>query len=428
MGRALRHRNYRLFFAGQAISLVGTWLTHVATSWLVYRLTGSALLLGVVSFASQAPLFFLGTFAGVLVDRLDRKRVLLVTQAGSMLQSGLLAYFALRGEIDVFRIVALSLFQGLLTVIDMPARQSMLVDLIEDRSDLPNAVALNSSMVNAARLVGPSIAGILIAAFGEGMCFLIDAFSYVAVLGSLLAMDVPRRAARASRRVMAELSDGVRYAFGFPPIRSLLVLLTIASLMGMPYTTLMPMIVRKMFHGDAALLGFMTAAAGLGALTGGLYLAARSSVLGLGRVIVWGASLFGLSLLALSLSRSIPLSIALTALTGLSMMIQMAASNTVLQTIVDEDRRGRVMSMFSVAVFGTAPFGSLLAGSVADRVGAPLTLAVGGGVCLLNALVFMRSLPQLRAHVRPIYRRLGILPELATGVESASRPSVPPAV
>jgi MFS family permease len=426
MGRALRHRNYRLFFAGQAISLIGTWLSQVATSWLVYRLTGSALLLGVNAFASQAPLFFLGPFAGVLIDRLDRKRVLLGTQCAAMLQSALLAYFALAGRIDVVHIVALSLFQGFITVLDMPARQSLVLDLIDDRADLPNAVALNSSMFNVARLLGPSIGGLLIAATSEGVCFLVDAVSYLAVIASLLRLEVPRRAAQPRADIVAQLRDGVDYALGFPPIRAILALLAVASLLGMPYATLMPMVVRAVFGGEASLLGFMTAASGLGALVAALYLASRATVVGLGRMIAWGAGVFGLALVGLSLSRWVALSQVLMALAGFGMMIQMASGNTVLQTIVDDDKRGRVMSLYSMAVFGITPFGSLLAGSCADWLGAPITLALGGGACLLNAFVFARTLPELRRHVRPIYQRLGILPELAQGVASASPPSIPP--
>jgi MFS family permease len=426
MGRALRHRNYRLFFFGQAISLIGTWLTQVATSWLVYRLTGSALLLGLTAFASQAPLFFFGPFAGVLIDRLDRKRVLVATQLAAMLQSGLLAYFALSGQIDVVHILALNLFQGLVTVLDMPARQSLVVDLLDDRADLPNAVALNSSMVNVARLLGPSIGGLLIAAAGEGMCFLIDAISYLPVIASLLRMQVRPRAPHMPAHVLTQLREGLGYAFGFPPIRAVLVLLAIAGLMGMPYAILTPMLVRSVFHGEAALLGFMMAGSGVGALMAALYLASRSTVLGLGRWISAGAWLFGASLLGLALSRWLLLSVALMALAGFGMMIQMASSNTVLQTIVEEDRRGRVMSLYSMAVFGITPFGSLLAGSVADHVGVTVTLALGGGACLLNAFLFARALPELRRHVRPIYQRLGILQELADGVASASAPSVPP--
>lgn len=427
MTRALRHRNYRLFFAGQAISLMGTWLTQVATSWLVYRLTGSALYLGLAGFASQAPLFFLGPFAGVFVDRFNRRGVLLLTQTAAMVQSGLLAFFALQGSIDVAHIITLNLLQGLINVLDMPARQTMLVELLEDRADLPNAVALNSSMVNAARLVGPSLGGLLIATTGEGICFMIDAISYVAVIASLLALRLPPTPPGLKHEpVLKQLREGMRYAFGFPPIRSVLLLLTIASLLGMPYSTLMPMVVRTMFQGDARTLGFMMAASGVGALSGALYLASRSSVLGLGRVICFGALTFSLALLGLALSRWLVVSLALMVLAGLGMMIQMASSNTVLQTIVDERRRGRLMSLYTVAVFGTTPFGSLLMGSVADRLGAPLTLGLGGGACLLSALYFIHTLPRLREHVRPIYQKLGILPELAEGVAEATAVSAPP--
>ena len=426
MGRALRHRNYRLFFVGQAISLTGTWLTQLATAWLVYRLTGSALLLGVASFAGQAPMLFLGPFAGVWIDRLDRRRVLIATQSCAMLQSALLAAFALSGTIGVIHIVLLNLFQGLINVLDMPARQTMVIDMLEDRADLPNAVALNSSMVNAARLVGPSIGGLLIAAFGEGMCFLLDALSYAAVIGSLLAMRVAQRPSKHTARVLHQLHDGLRYAAGFPPIRAVLGLLAVTSLLGLPYMTMMPVIVRSVFHGEASLLGFMMAGSGLGALVGALYLASRASVLGLGRVIALGSGMFGVALVGLSLSRHVALSLVLMAVAGASMMVQVAASNTVLQTIVDEERRGRVMSLYSVAIFGMMPFGNLLAGMLAERIGASETLGVGGVMCAIGGLGFLRILPALRSHVRPIYERLGILPELAQGVSAASAPSSDP--
>lgn len=420
MGRALRHRNYRLFFMGQAVSLTGTWLTQVATSWLVYRLSGSALLLGVASFAGQAPMFFLGSFAGVWIDRLDRRRVLIFTQSCAMLQSGLLAAFALTHTIGIAHILCLNLFQGLINVLDMPARQTMLVDMLDDRADLPNAVALNSSMVNAARLVGPSIGGILIARFGEGVCFAADTLSYAAVIGSLLAMRVAQRPTPHGTHVLHQLRDGLRYALGFPPIRAVLLLLSITSLMGLPYMTMMPVVVRTVFHGEASLLGFMMAASGLGALCGALYLASRSSVLGLGRIAALGAGSFGLSLAGLSFSRNVALSLGLMAVAGASMMVQMAAGNTILQTIVDEDRRGRVMSLYSVAVFGMMPFGNLLAGTLADRIGASATLGLGGVCCAIGGLLFLRVLPALRSHVQPIYERLGIVPELARGVSGAS--------
>jgi MFS family permease len=425
MGRALRHRNYRLFFVGQGVSLIGTWLTQVAASWLIYRLTNSALLLGLASFASQAPLFFLGPVTGVIADRLDRRRVLLFTQVCSMLQSALLAYFALRGTIGISHILVLNLFQGLVNALDMPARQSMLVSLIDDRADLPNAVALNSSLVNVARLLGPSLGGLLIAGVGEGVCFLIDAVSYLAVIASLWVMHVAPSPVRSEVHLLKQLREGVVYALGFPPIRAVLLLLAAASLLGMPYATLMPMIVRTLFHGDAKLLGFMMAGSGVGALAAALYLASRSTVVGLGRVIVVGACLFGASLVGLALSRSLIVSGLLITVTGFSMMIQMASSNTILQTIVDEQQRGRVLSLYSMAAFGMAPFGSLLAGSVADRIGAALTLGIAGALCMVSALLFALQLPALRAHVRPIYQRLGIVPELADGVASASLPEVP---
>jgi MFS family permease len=427
LGRALRSRNYRLFFAGQSVSLVGTWLTRVATSWLVYRLTHSSFLLGVVGFAGQIPTFFLAPLAGVWVDRWDRHRVLVVTQALAMIQSALLAWFAIAGTITVLHVIVLSVFQGLINAVDMPARQAFLIEMIESRDDLPNAIALNSSMVNGARLLGPSVAGVLIAAVGEGWCFAIDAVSYLAVIVSLLAMRIERRLrAPRTRRVSAELREGLRYAAGFPPIRAVLLLLALVSLMGMPYTVLMPVIATEVLHGDANTLGFLMAASGLGALAGALYLAARPSVVGLGRVTAYAAGAFGLGLVAFSRSRAFPLSLALMVVTGGAMMIQMAASNTILQTIVDEDKRGRVMSFYAMAFFGTVPLGSLFAGALAERVGAPDTILVGGVVCVAGSLLFLRALPGIRRLVRPIYVRLGVLPEIAEGVRAATQLTVPP--
>jgi MFS family permease len=414
LARALRHRNYRLFFGGQSLSLIGTWLTRVATSWLVYRLTGSTIALGVVGFASQIPTFLIAPLAGVWVDRWNRHRVLVVTQVLAMLQSGALAALALTGKIDIASIVVLSLFQGLINAFDVPARQSFVVQMVADREDLPNAIALNSSMVNAARLLGPSIGGILIALVGEGYCFAIDALSYLAVIASLLAMRIPATArAPGEKRLLAELREGFRYAAGFVPIRSVLLLLALVSFMGMPYTVLMPAVAAQVLGGGAHTLGFLMAASGIGALIGTLYLASRRSVVGLGRVIVLASATFGLGLIAFSLSQSFWLSVAILIPTGLGMMVQMAASNTVLQTVVDEDKRGRVMSFFTMAFFGTVPFGSLFAGLMADRFGAATTIAVGGATCVLGSLLFLRKLPELRRLTRPVYVRLGILPEIA---------------
>ncbi|HST51759.1 MAG TPA: MFS transporter [Pyrinomonadaceae bacterium] len=428
MLRALGHRNYRLFFSGQSISLVGTWMTRIATSWLVYRLTGSALLLGVVGFAGQIPSFVLAPFAGVLVDRWNRHRLLVVTQVLAMLQSLALAVLALSGVINIRHVIWLSVFQGLINAFDMPARQAFVVEMVERREDLPNAIALNSSMVNAARLVGPSIGGVVIAAVGEGWCFMIDAVSYIAVIASLLAMTVTPRFTEKIREanMLRQLREGFSYAARFAPIREVLLLLALVSLVGMPYTVLMPVFANEVLHGGPNTLGLLMAASGVGALAGAMFLAARKSVLGLGTLIPLTAAAFGAGLVAFSFSRVLWASLALMVVTGLGFMVQMAASNTVLQTIVDEDKRGRVMSFYTMAFMGTAPFGSLLAGSVAERVGAPHTLLFGGVGCVVGAIWFAFSLPALRRDVRPIYERIGILPEMAAGIHTTSELSVPP--
>jgi MFS family permease len=421
MVRALAHRNYRLFFAGQGTSLVGTWITRVATSWLVYRLTGSAAVLGVVGFAGQIPTFLLAPVAGVWVDRWSRYRVLVVTQVLSMLQSLALAWLAFAGTISVRRILFLSAFQGVINAFDTPARQAFVVEMVDDRADLPNAIALNSSMVNGARLVGPSVAGVLIAVAGEGWCFLLDGVSYAAVIASLLMMRLAPAKPRASgKRVLLELRDGFRYAFGFAPIRSVLMLVTLISLMGMPYTVLMPVIADQVLHGGPHTLGFLMGATGVGALGGAIYLASRRSVLGLGRVISAAAALFGCGLIAFSFSRTFAVSLALLVVVGFGFMVQLASSNTIIQTIVREDMRGRVMAFYTMAFMGTAPFGSLMAGGLASRIGAPHTILVGGFACIAGGIAFSRHLPRLRALVTPIYVERGILPEIATGLAEAA--------
>ncbi len=428
MWRALKHRNYKLFFSGQSISLVGTWMTRIATSWLVYRLTGSALLLGVVGFAGQIPSFVLAPFAGVLVDRWNRHRLLVATQVLALLQSTALAVLALTGLINIRQVILLSVFQGLINAFDMPARQAFVVEMVEKREDLANAIALNSSMVNAARLVGPSIGGVIIALVGEGWCFMLDAVSYLAVIASLVAMQLTPRLTRRmnNANILQQLREGWRYAFHFAPIRDVLLLLALVSLVGMPYTILMPVFANDVLRGGPYTLGLLMAASGVGALVGAMFLAARKSVLGLGKYIPLTAGAFGAGLIAFSFSRRLWLSLMLMMVTGLGFMVQMAASNTVLQTIVDEDKRGRVMSFYTMAFMGTAPFGSLLAGSVAERIGAPHTLLFGGVGCVLGALWFARALPALRRDVRPIYVKIGILPEMAAGIHQTSEFSVPP--
>ena len=419
--RALRHRNYRLFFGGQGISLIGTWMTRVATGWLVYRLTGSAFLLGLVSFAGQIPILFLGPFAGVWVDRLNRRSVLIFTQILSMMQSFALATLALLGIITVTEVILLNLFQGAVNAFDMPARQAFLVEMVEDKQDLGNAIALNSSLVNAARLIGPSIAGILIAVVGEGYCFLIDGISYLAVIASLFAMIVAVQAStRAHESVLAELREGWDYVRGFRPISSILLLLAVISLVGMPYTALMPIFAGRILHGGAHTLGFLMGAVGVGALMGAVRLAARTTVLGLGRVLPMTAAGFGASLIAFAASRQLWLSLLLLVITGFCFMQQMASSNTILQTIAENNKRGRVMSFYSISFQGIAPFGSLIAGAAASRIGAPHTLMIGGAICIAGAALFALQLPAIRKLIRPIYAQMGIIPEVAEGLHAAT--------
>jgi MFS family permease len=420
--RAFRSRNYRLFFSGQSVSLIGTWMTRVATSWLAYRLTHSALLLGVISFVGQMPLFFVAPFAGVWIDRWNKHRLLIATQVLSMAQSLMLAVLAFGQSMKVWHLIVLMLFQGLVNAFDMPVRQAFVVQMVDRREDLPNAIALNSSMVNAARLLGPAIAGVVIASVGEAYCFLIDGLSYIAVILSLLAMRVaPQRTPRRSTRLLAELVEGWRYVAGSVPIRSILLLLALVSLVGMPYTVLMPVFAAQVLHGGPHTLGWLMSSIGIGALAGAIALAGRRSVVGLGRVIPISAGLFGAALVGFGVSRVLWLSIVLLVIAGLGMMRHMAASNTILQTILEEEKRGRVMAFYSMAFAGMSPFGSLLAGALAARIGAPLTVIASGVFCMAGAAAFASRLPRVRTFIRPIYQQLGILPEMAAGVQSASR-------
>jgi len=419
--RALRHRNFRLFFGGQSISLIGTWMTRIATSWLVYRLTGSALLLGTVSFAGQIPTFLIAPFAGVWVDRLDRRQVLVWTQALSMIQSLALAALTLSHHITIAWVLALSVMQGLINAFDMPGRQAFMVQMVEDKRDLSNAIAINSSMVNMARLVGPSLAGMLIAVTSEGWCFLIDGISYIAVIVSLLMMrlniaPVPRKAAS----TWTDLKAGWDYVSAFVPIRTILLLFAVISLMGMPFVVLMPIFAARVLHGGPHTLGFLMGAMGVGALISALSLAARKSVRGLVRMIPIAAAVFGLGLIGFGLSRVFWLSMIMVAIAGMGMMQGMAGSNTVIQTIVADDKRGRVMSYYTIAFVGMAPFGSLLAGSLAHAIGAPSTVIVSGAAVMLGAAWFWTQLPAVRRVMRPIYEEMGILPRREVVAEEAS--------
>jgi MFS family permease len=419
--RALRHRNYRLFFAGQSVSLIGTWMQQIAMSWLVFQMTQSSWDLGLVLFCGQVPALFLSPVAGVLTDRWDRHRLLLLTQSLAMLQALLLAALTLAGVVQVWHLILLSLFLGVVITFDMTGRQAFLTEMVSSREDLGNAIALNSSVVNGARLVGPSLAGLLLSVTSPGVCFLANGVSYVAVLVALLAMRLPpRERAHKHAPLWQGLREGFRYVFGFAPIRALLLLLGLASLTGMSYTVLLPQFTVGVLHGDAHVLGFLTAASGLGALAGALFLAARKSVLGLGRWVVLAAGLMGLALLGFDLARDLLPALGVLFVVGFAMMVQMAASNTILQTIVDEDKRGRVMSFYTMAFLGMAPLGSLLAGALAARAGLKVAFTVNGVLLLAGAAVFAFHLPRLRALVRPIYVRLGILPEIAAGIESAT--------
>lgn len=410
--RALRHRNFRLFFGGQSISVIGTWMTRVATSWLVYRLTGSALLLGTISFVGQIPTFLLAPLAGVIVDRIDRRKVLVWTQALAMLQSLALAWLTLSHRITIGEVLTLSAFQGHINAFDMPARQSFMVQMVEERADLSNAIAINSSMVNMARLVGPSLAGLLIAVKNEGWCFLIDGISYIAVIISLLIMNVPRAAEQGARSSMVtQLKEGWTYVAGFVPIRSILLLFALLSLMGWPFMVLMPIFAAKILHGGPHTLGFLMGAVGVGSLASALSLVMRRSVRGLTRVIPAAAVIFGIGLIAFGFSHYLWLSMLMMLVTGFGMMQGLTGSNTIIQTLVDENMRGRVMSYYTMAFVGMAPFGSLLAGTVAHAIGAPRTVIVSGVACILGGIWFTTQLPAIRRDMRPIYMRLGIIPQ-----------------
>lgn len=410
--RAFRSRNYRLFFMGQCISLIGTWMQQTAISWLVYRLTGSPFLLGLMAFAGQIPSFFVAPFAGVLVDRWNRHRVLLLTQALSMLQASALAALVMSGNIQMHHILILSLFIGLVNAFDMPTRQSFVIHMVEDKKLLGNAIALNSSMVHVARMIGPPIAGIIIAVAGEGICFSLNAASYIAVITGLLLMHInPIRTEGKQTQFLSAMKEGISYAFGFPPIRSIVLLLAFTSLLAMPYVVLLPVFAKDIFHGGSHTLGYLMGATGIGAFFGAIFLASRKSVAGLGRMLVIASSVLGGAIVIFSHSTLFGLSLVLLLFTGFGMMVTLTSSNSILQTIVDEDKRGRVMSFYTMAFMGMVPFGNLLYGALASKVGAQNTVLAGGVCCIAGSILFARRLPAMRRLVRPIYIRMGIIRE-----------------
>jgi MFS family permease len=421
--RALSHKNFRLFFSGQGISVIGTWIQRIAMIWLVYSLTNSAFILGVVGFAGQIPTLIVTPFAGVLADRMNKHKVILYTQVLSMFQAFILAVLVFTNTIQVWHIIVLSIILGIIDAVDMPTRQSFMVEMVgNNKDDLSNAIAMNSSMVNGARLIGPAIAGILISLVGEAWCFLINGLSFLAVIYSLIKMDlIPRVPEKKERRIFFELKEGFTYAFNFTPIKALLLMLALMSLMGAPIRVLAPVFAKQILHGGADTFGFLMGASGLGALIGAVYLMARKTILGLGRLIGYASGAFSLGLIAFGLSHNFLISLFFMLITGLGLMIEMAASNTVLQTIVEDNKRGRVMSFYAMSFRGMMPLGSLLSGILASLIGAPLTMIIGGGACLIGVAIYFTKLPLIRKAIRPTYEKLGILPAMLQGVQTATR-------
>lgn len=416
--RALKSQNYRLFFGGQAVSLIGTWLTTVATSWLIYRLAReggadagrSAFILGVVGFASQAPQLLLAPLAGAWVDRFDRHRVLVITQALSMVQSFLLAALVLSNHASILGVIFLNIFQGLLNAFDIPARQALTIDLVEKREDLSNAIALSSSMVHTARLIGPALAGFLIYHFGEGSCFLIDGFSYLAVLLALLKMNLKKRIIpEVTTSILTEVKEGFSYAWNFPPIRLLLIFVAAVSLLSTSQQVLLPIVSQHILGGGERIYGFLLCFSGFGALLGAIYLAGRKSIVGLIRVISLANFILGIGFIAFALSRGFWFCAISLTITGCALIIQVASINSILQTIVEDSKRGRIMGLFAFSFMGAMPVGSFISGVLAQHIGIPWTLAFSGIGCVLISFWFRRTLPVFRVHVLPIYVKLGLL-------------------
>jgi MFS family permease len=398
--RALRHRNFRLFFTGQIISLVGTWMQSIAESWLVYRLTGSAAKLGMVGFCAQIPVFLIAPLGGIAADHTNRRRTLVVTQSASMALALLYAALTLAHRIQVWQIFVLAAGLGVVNGFDIPTRQAFVVDMV-GKEDLMNAIALNSSMFNGARIVGPAIAGILVASIGEGWCFFVNGVSYVAVIAGLLMMRVPeRKKSPVTASPLARIAEGFRYTAGTRPIASLLLLLGLVSLAGMPYAVLMPIFADRVLHGGARVLGILMSASGFGALLGALSLAFRRGVTGLGRWVAVSAAGFGAALIAFSFSHSLWFSAALLIPVGYALMLEMASSNTLIQAMVPDELRGRVMAVYSMMFMGMAPIGALLAGFSAHAFGAAETVAAGGVLCIAGAAAFAWKLPSLRTEGR----------------------------
>jgi MFS family permease len=413
--RALRHANFRRFFIGQGLSLVGTWLQQVAMGWVTWRLSGSALLLGVVAFCSNVGILALGPFAGVLADRVNRRRALFVTQSLLLVQSVVLALLTALGQLAIWHLVACALWLGVVSAFDITLRQALYVHLVDDRIDLPNAIALNSLLVNMARVVGPALAGLLLAAAGEAVCFALNALSFVAVIIAISRLHWPRETKPKAPRggFWASWKEGARYALGFAPVRALLMLVAVAGWTITPYSSLMPVYAGKIYGGGPHTLGFLLSAAGVGALATTTYLAGRHSIRGLGRVIAGAAAVAGLALASFAWLTVFPLALVLLALVGGGVILAAASANTIIQTIVDDRLRGRVAGFYTMAFLGIAPLGNLAAGALAKAIGVQATFALNGMICAVAAFWFWRALPSLAAQLRPTYVRLGIITESA---------------
>ncbi|HLP62354.1 MAG TPA: MFS transporter [Candidatus Deferrimicrobium sp.] len=406
VGRAFRSRNYRLYFFGQGVSLIGTWMQNVALSWLVYRLTGSAFMLGVIGFITQTPMMILTPLTGVLADRWNRYRVMIATQVSMMILALALAILVLTHWIAMWQIIVIGLGFGVANALDAPTRHSFIVQLVDNREDISNAIALNSAMFNSARLIGPSVAGLLIAWLGEGACFLFNAFSFLAVIFALLAMRITAQdmIPTAQKSIFRELKEGFLYTFRSKPIRLTLLHFAFVALLGMSFTVLLPILATEILHGDARSLGFLLGALGVGALLGSILMAARKDNAGLWKITAMSSTIFGLGLIALSMSRSLIISLFLMVITGFGMVTIMTASNTFLQTNIEDGKRARVMAFYLLAFFGTVPVGNLITGSIGDIIGVPTTILLAGIFSLVVSLVFTLKFSNCTKQSPPVCR------------------------
>jgi MFS family permease len=420
--RALRYRNYRLFFTGQTLSLIGTWMQSLALSWLIYRLTNSPFLLGLLSFANQIPSLILSPFSGVISDRFPRQKLLFISQMLAMVQAVAVFILFQCHALRIESIIILSIAMGLINGLDMPVRQSIVADLVDDPKDLSNAIALNSSMINGTRLIGPSLAGLLIAWVGEGPCFLLNALSFIPVLWCIVQMRVVEKTKRSVKRFSEDFIEGLRYTVRFTPLATILLLLAALCLFGQPYMIFMPVFARDILHGGPQTQGLLVGAAGLGAFMAALYLASRKSVLGLGRIISGAAIIFGAGLIVYAYSSWTWLSLLMLFFVGCGMVLCMASSNTLLQTISEQAMRGRIMSLYSMAFLGVTPIGSLFAGIISRHIGVQLTVALGGALCIVAGLLFISQLTVFREKIHPIYLQKGII----EGIQNTATLMTPP--